>query len=180
MNQIIPPVTLHRKSIANAVRLINEATGKTYPIPTTINHQTIGNLFTQLNADYPDVPGQVRPYRNDINSAFAILDPILVSGMAMVITMRTAGAAETVTLPLTGTHDVTIDWGDGSVDENVTAVGPTHEYADAGDYDISISGSADNFSFADENHSKDKVTHIVQWGDIGVTDWWWCFGNVTA
>lgn len=79
MNTYIPNVTMHLSSIANAVNIINTLDGKSYPVPASLDHRTIGNLFKQINADYSTVPGNVRAYANDINAAFLVLDTLYIA-----------------------------------------------------------------------------------------------------
>ena len=78
---------------------------------------------------------------------------------------------ETVILPMSGTHDVTIDWGDGVIEDNVVMINPTHTYAAVGDYNISINGSCDNWAF-DNTGQREKIIGISQWGNLqGMHDW---------
>ena len=56
------------------------------------------------------------------------------------------GDGTTVTLPLAGTVDATIDWGDDTV-ETVTTPGPhVHDYGVDGTYTVSVTGSATAFN----------------------------------
>jgi len=68
-----------------------------------------------------------------------------------------------------GTFDATIDWGDGSSNA-VTAwndTGLVHEYIEAGDYLVRISGSFPNLRFAYHSESADRVIKILNFGDVG-------------
>lgn len=79
MNTYIPHVTMNLSSLANAVNIINTLDGKDYPVPTSLDQRTIGNLFTAINADYSTVPAEVTAYRSSINKAFGILDALYVA-----------------------------------------------------------------------------------------------------
>lgn len=81
---------------------------------------------------------------------------------------NSVSALETITVPATGTNNFNITWGDGTPPELVTTPSPTHEYIDAGSFQISIAGSMSSFSFNDGG-SKLNVTSLDQWGDMGLT-----------
>lgn len=52
----------------------------------------------------------------------------------------------TITLPLHGTVDVTVDWGDsGGTEDFTTASDQDHLYASEGTYTVTISGSLTQF-----------------------------------
>jgi surface protein len=82
-----------------------------------------------------------------------------------VFTMRVA-ALETITLPATGTNNFLVDWGDGS-SEQVTTVNPTHEYIDAGDYEIRLDGTCTEWSF---NNGGSKL-NLISVSNLGVMEW---------
>jgi surface protein len=86
---------------------------------------------------------------------------------AFEFVMRTTGANETITLPATGTNNFDVDWGDGSAIETVTTASPTHQYASAGDYEISITGTMPLFAF---NNGGDrlKLISVSNLGDTGL------------
>ncbi|MGJ8691859.1 MAG: immunoglobulin-like domain-containing protein [Thalassotalea sp.] len=60
------------------------------------------------------------------------------------------------------TYDFTVDWGDSTIQSNVTDPAITHSYATAGTYTISITGDFHHFLTTDIA----KVVSIQQWGDI--------------
>ncbi len=66
-----------------------------------------------------------------------------------------------------GVVDYTVDWGDGSIDKNLTG-NIVHTYSNAGIYQVSISGDfpSINFSFNDD---REKIIAINQWGTINWT-----------
>jgi len=87
---------------------------------------------------------------------------------------HTSGASESIVLPLiTGiyTYDFMVDYGDDSGLKTVTAwddADATHEYDDAGDYIVTISGTCEAWSF---NNAGDrlKIIDVSNWGDVGFT-----------
>ena len=89
-----------------------------------------------------------------------------------VFIMATTGAAETVTIPCQniGTFDAVIDWGDGSTSEITTYndADLAHEYADAADHTIRISGTFPNIYF-NKVGDKLKLKEVVNLGKVGWT-----------
>ncbi len=86
---------------------------------------------------------------------------------------ETTGSDETVTIPAgnTGTYNATIDWGDESADSTITTYNDAdlaHTYADAGTYDVTISGTFPWLYF-NNGGDKLKLKEIKSWGDIGQT-----------
>jgi len=89
---------------------------------------------------------------------------------AFVISVKTDNAGtsnnDQFTLPLTtGTYDAMIHWGDGTTTHQTTDVSPTHTYASAGTYDISIVGAFPRIYF-NNGGDKLKLTEIKNWGAI--------------
>ena len=81
-------------------------------------------------------------------------------------------------IPLSGTVNVTVDWGDGTVDPFTTAGFKTHQYATPGEKLISITGSLTHFGFTTNASDTDdgsggnaademtKLTEVVAWGNL--------------
>ena len=76
-----------------------------------------------------------------------------------------------ITLPLKGTVDVTVNWGDGSSDDTYTTTGnKEHTYAVEGTYTVSITGSLTQFGTSFPNAPNiDKLVKVTSFGDIGLT-----------
>jgi len=72
----------------------------------------------------------------------------------------------TVTVPLAGTVDVVIDWGDGSSEAFTTSGNKTHTYAEEGEYTVEISGSLTGFG---STASRPNFTKCLSFGDLGLT-----------
>ena len=94
-------------------------------------------------------------------------------GNDFVLEMATTGSAETVTIPCqnVGSFSANIDWGDGTADSTITTYNDgdlAHQYADAGDHIIRISGTFPNIYFANAG-DKLKLKKIYNWGDTGLT-----------
>jgi len=62
-------------------------------------------------------------------------------------------------------YDFTIDWGDGSTDENVTKT-ISHTYLSPGTYTVSISGGFPGWEFPQYTPNNKKLMSIEQWGGI--------------
>jgi len=76
--------------------------------------------------------------------------------------------------PLAGTVDCTIDWGDGTK-EKVVVASPTHTYASAGEYVVTISGAVSGLSTnstkfsANKGEMRNYIVRVKQWGKTGLT-----------
>ena len=87
---------------------------------------------------------------------------------SFISTWDTTGASETVTLPATSaSNDFAVDWGDGSGVEDVIAASPSHIYATADTYEITISGTCPVWEFRNAG-DKLKIKDVSQWGEIGL------------
>lgn len=77
----------------------------------------------------------------------------------------------TITVPLTGTINATVDWGDGTV-ETITAPLPAHSYTGPqGPRTITIDGTFSGWVGVDwPTWSYDCLTAVTEWGETGTTD----------
>ncbi|MCD8287801.1 MAG: BspA family leucine-rich repeat surface protein [Porphyromonadaceae bacterium] len=90
----------------------------------------------------------------------------------------TLDEAGTITLPIAGTVDATVDWGDGSDYESVTTANPTHTYSAAGSYTVKVYGSVTNLkssTFATASNPDLTLTAVTSWGSLGLTDLQYAF-----
>ena len=92
----------------------------------------------------------------------------------MIITVSANQANKyTTVLPLSGTVQCEIDWGDGTPKEVVTESRPSHTYArktDVDYYDVKISGvvtALSAYNIADTY--KNSIYAVKQWGNTGLT-----------
>jgi surface protein len=82
----------------------------------------------------------------------------------------------TVVLPLNGTFDVTVNWGDDTSVETFTSDGdtsPSHVYENEGTYTIRISGSLEHFGMDYTNDAApwfgvNMVTTVTGFGTLGI------------
>jgi hypothetical protein len=106
---------------------------------------------------------------------------------AFRMTVRTTGAVETFTIPCQnlGTFNATVGWGDGST-STITAYNDAdlaHEYATAGDYQISITGTFPHIYFFNTGTSKGKVISVDNLGAVGWITFdsaFWGCSNMTS
>ncbi|MBN1119082.1 MAG: BspA family leucine-rich repeat surface protein [Bacteroidales bacterium] len=77
----------------------------------------------------------------------------------------------TITVPLNGTVDVSVDWGDGTTPEQFnTPVNANHTYSTEGIYTVSISGTLSWFGFSPiAGVTNDKLTRCISFGDVGLS-----------
>ncbi len=69
-----------------------------------------------------------------------------------------------VTIPTSGSgYNYTVQWGDGTMDENVTG-NITHVYDEAGTYQVEITGHFPGF-FSNGDDNSDRLVNVDQWGD---------------
>src|SRR5690554_214704 len=99
---------------------------------------------------------------------FAALMLSLGASAQMVLQFDTnLSDGKTITLPLYGTVDVTVNWGDGSNNTYTEAGNQDHTYAAEGTYTVEISGSLTQFGQYDYPNA-DKLVKVTSFGDIGL------------
>lgn len=79
-----------------------------------------------------------------------------------------------ITVPVMGSVDVYIDYGDGTK-ESITSENPTHTYSNAGTYTIKISGTCT--SFTANTDAQSYITKLKKWGCLEATSYQ--FNNCT-
>ena len=82
------------------------------------------------------------------------------SSSDFVTTWKTTAPGQSITIPASGTY--TIDWGDGTVEENVSGR-QSHRYDSAGTYTVRISDGITRFHLAGRGVAP-KLVSIDQWG----------------
>ena len=78
---------------------------------------------------------------------------------------------KTITLPLYGTVNATVNWGDGNNNTYTVEGLQEHTYAAEGTYTVSISGSLTHFGYdnAGSIPNIDKLVRVTSFGNIGLT-----------
>ena len=112
-----------------------------------------------------------------------LLDDEMLEELQPFITEWTVGDNDTITLPIGGTCDFTVNYGDGTEYKVTSSTDEDriHTYATAGTYTVTIKGKCQNFNFNTVNISKDKITRLIQWGVLGngLTDNYYSFYQCT-
>jgi len=84
----------------------------------------------------------------------------------LVLVFDTSLGDLTVEVPLAGTVNCTVDWGDGSSDSYTTTGTKTHTYATGGVYTVRVSGTLTGFGgFV----SRPELRRCLSFGNIGLT-----------
>jgi surface protein len=92
------------------------------------------------------------------------------AGGNLVMTFNTQ-SANTVYLPLGGTVNATIYWGDGSNTLATTANVYTHTYAAIGNYQVTITGTMSAYGQAFSGSENNPLKTVDSWdNDLGLTD----------
>jgi PKD repeat protein len=86
------------------------------------------------------------------------------TGAEFETTWETTTANESVTIPTNSAfdYDYTIDWGDGTIENNQMGDG-THAYSSAGTYTVKITGDFPAIYF-NNGGDKTKIKTIERWG----------------
>lgn len=108
-------------------------------------------------------------YQKIIVFVLVFFPAIAVHGQGFVTTWQTTTPNEQITIPtIGGVYNYTVNWGDGSIDTNVTG-NASHTYASAGNHTVTITGDFPRIYFNDIAVDKDKILEINQWGAIAWT-----------
>ena len=91
---------------------------------------------------------------------------LLATDMVLLVDTAAPAAGTTVTLPLAGTVNVTVDWGDGNYDTYTTSGNKTHVYATGGTYRVRVQGSLTGFGAL---VSRPELVGCLSFGRLGVT-----------
>ncbi len=91
----------------------------------------------------------------------------LGAGPPMTLTFSPVAPSFTIGLPLNGTVNVTVDWGDGSSNPYVTGGVKTHSYANAGPWTVSVTGAVTHFGTASANANAAALTAVTAWETSG-------------
>ena len=108
--------------------------------------------------------------------------------MSFIFKITTTTSPQTFVIPCTntGTFNATVDYGDGTGSQTVTAYNDsnlTHSFATAGQHTITIDGTFPNVKFYDNTASRVLVDEVVDLGDVGWVDFYRAFrgcSNLTA
>ena len=104
--------------------------------------------------------------------------------MSFIFKITTTTSPQTFVIPCvnTGTFNATVDYGDGTGSQTVTAYNDsnlTHSFATAGQHTITIDGTFPNVRFANNAASRLLVDEVVDLGDVGWATLYGAFNNCT-
>jgi hypothetical protein len=90
----------------------------------------------------------------------------------MVLEYDIVPASPTISIPLYGTVNVSVDWGDGSPIQTFTTVGDkNHTYTSMGTQTVTITGTVTHFGSSTNNFPyKKRLTKVLSWDGLGLTD----------
>lgn len=91
--------------------------------------------------------------------------PALDPDFVLVFDTTLASGTEVI-VPLGGTVDCTIDWGDGNSDDYTSSGNVTHTYAEEGTYTVRVSGLLTAFGGPVVRHN---LVRCLSFGEIGIT-----------
>ena len=108
--------------------------------------------------------------------------------MSFIFKITTTTSPQTFVIPCTntGTFNATVDYGDGTGSQTVTAYNDsnlTHSFATAGQHTITIDGTFPNVRFYDNTASRVLVDEVVDLGDVNWINLYQAFrdcSNLTA
>ena len=142
----------------------------------------------QVDANIPTMPSDWNANAPGLAPAFTFRWPLPWQPAIMKIAYDTTlpGASTNVTVPIDGLSlgTVTIDWGDGSPIETVSAPNPTHVYA-GGQYTAIIMGRFTKYGSINVGISggNASIVAVTEWTANGVTDLSYAFysaGKLTS
>jgi surface protein len=83
----------------------------------------------------------------------------------------------TVSLPFIGSHNITVQWGDGTTNAYNSATSQTYSktYSVSGVYTVRIAGTATGFGGVDTTRS--NLTQCLSFGDLGMTSFFRAFNR---
>ncbi len=91
----------------------------------------------------------------------------LATNAQMVLEYEIPTTGDSIALPLNGTVDVTVDWGDGSQEDFTSTGNQWHVYETDGKKTVTITGALTHFG--DNNDGNNYLTKVLSWDDIGLT-----------
>jgi surface protein len=98
----------------------------------------------------------------------------------MMLQYQTTTANTSITLPLLGTVNATINWGDFSQSGAFFSGNQTHTYANPGNYIVIISGTVTHFGANFLNIDNPCLKAVLSWDNVGLTSLNYAFCNASS
>jgi len=135
------------------------------------------STFTSAGWDFVTIP--IWEIDDSKNEGYPYLSWQTFPGNSLQLVFTTTAANQTLKIPLKGTVDVVIDWGDGSDNDTITsAVNASHVYASASTDTVSITGTLTGLGTSTIlNEYKNYLTKVLSWGEVGLEDLSYAFYN---
>jgi len=92
----------------------------------------------------------------------------------LVLEFNTDLGDTTIEMPLDGTVDCTVDWGDGTRNNYTTTGTKSHTYASGGTYTVRVSGLLTNFG-GNSPTIRPELTRCLSFGEVGLTSLQYAF-----
>jgi len=105
---------------------------------------------------------------NLLITLFIIVTVSVLKGQMILEYNTNLSEGTSIILPLSGTVDVSVDWGDGNIELFTSSGNKDHTYSIDGIYTVEISGTLTHFGC--NSISNSKLTQIIDFGNIGLTD----------
>ncbi|MGJ8641343.1 MAG: BspA family leucine-rich repeat surface protein [Opitutaceae bacterium] len=129
-----------------------------------------GNRVEEADHDTPVIASRSFQWVNELQELYGAqysFEFILVYDTKL-------SAGTLVELPLRGTVDCVVDWGDGSSDAYTTTGDKTHTYSAEGKYTVKLSGVLTGFGYgsspATTAASASKLIEVISFGHTGLTN----------
>jgi len=98
----------------------------------------------------------------------------------MVLEYDIATANTQIGIPLTGTVNVTVNWGDGTTNQTFTTAGiKNHTYTTSGTKTVTITGSLTAYGSGANSTYNARLTKVLSWDGLGITSFNLAFNFAT-
>ena len=99
----------------------------------------------------------------------------------MMLQYQTTTTNTSITLPLSGTVNVTVNWGDFSQPQSFFFPSlQSHTYTNPGNYTVTISGTLTHFGTNLFNQTNPCLNAVLNWDNVGLTSLNYAFCNATS
>jgi surface protein len=95
----------------------------------------------------------------------------------MILEYEITNPNTTISLPLAGTVNVTVNWGDGKTESFTTGGIKRHSYTTTGIYTVNVSGSLT--AYGSESAINNNLTKVKNFGNLGLTSLYYAFYNAS-
>jgi len=96
-----------------------------------------------------------------------------INNLTLVFDTSKEPETNTISVPLSGTVNCSINWGDGTSENHTTVGFKTHTYSNHGIYVVQISGAMTRFSYGagvSSSNNRLKLVRCLSFGNLGITD----------